>query len=147
MLKIRKAWMEDLAAVKGAVSVLRMPGMPFCDWHTLKEIRPAVAGGRYFIAEVGGKVAGAVSIDMHRRRHEVEIATLAIKKSFQGQGLGRRLVSFAESFGKRRGATRATVGSFFAYGVKEFYLGLGYKVSDTWRYRNRRSYTFSRRLP
>jgi GNAT superfamily N-acetyltransferase len=146
VVHIRKATPADLAAVQSAVSVLRIPDMPYCDWHTRREIRPAVAGGRYFIAEIDGKVAGAVSIDMHRRRHEVEIETLAIKKSFQGKGLGRRLVSFAESFGKRRGATRATVGSFFAYGVKKFYLGLGYKVCDTWRYRDRRSYTFSRRL-
>jgi GNAT superfamily N-acetyltransferase len=145
-LTIRKAKPSDLAAVQSAVSVLRIPEMPYCDWYRLREIRPVIAAGRYFIAEVDGKVAGVVSIGMHRRRHEVEIEILAIKKSFQGQGLGRRLVSFAEAFGKRRGATRSTVGSFFVYGAKKFYLGLGYKVSDTWRYRDRRSYTFSRRL-
>lgn len=135
----------NLAAVQSAASVLRIPEMPYCDWHTLREVRPAVAGGRYFIAEIDGKVAGAISLGL-RPRHGLEIETLAIKRSFQGQGLGRRLVSFAESFGKRRGATRVSVGSFFAYGVKSFYLNLGFRVSDTWRYRNRRSYTFTKRL-
>lgn len=141
VVKIRKACMADARAIQKVAYVLRLPGIAWCDWHTLAVIRETINKNAYYVAEIDDVVVGAMSLVRHRGM--VEIGTLAVRRSCHGRGIGKKLVRFACSFGRRRwNARRITVGSFVAYGAKPFYLSVGFRVKSFGLYRGRKWYEF-----
>jgi hypothetical protein len=77
-MKIRKASMADAKAIQRVLFVLKIPGVPWADWHTMVVIREAIGEGRYYVAEAYGTIIGAMSVVRHRRI--VEIGTLAVRR-------------------------------------------------------------------
>ena len=143
-MKIRKASMDDARAIQQVLYVLKIPGVPWADWHTMAVIREAIGEGRYYVAEAYGTIIGAMSVVRHRR--VVEIGTLAVRRSFHGLGIGKRLVQFACFLGRRFAAKWITVSSLVAYHAKQFYLGLGFHIKSSGLYRRRMWYEFAAAL-
>jgi len=141
---IRKARMDDAWAVQRVLLVLKIPGVPWADWHTMAVIREAIGEGRYYVAEAYGTIIGAMSVVRHRRM--VEIGTLAVRRSFHGLGVGKRLVQFARFLGRRFAAKWITVSSLIAYHAKQFYLNVGFRVKSSGLYRGRKWYEFAAAL-
>ncbi len=139
-MKIRKAKAIDLKAIQKIARVLKIPAVAWADWHKLCVIREVVDEGRYYVAETAGRIVGIISIVPHGKM--MEIGTLAVARSRHGEGIGKRLVDFARSFGKCHGAKRITVSSLVAYGAKPFYLHLGFSVRGSGHYCGRKWYEF-----
>jgi len=133
--------MADAKAIQRVLFVLRIPDVPWADWHTMPVIRETIGEGRYYIAEESGTIVGAMSVVRHRRM--VEIGTLAVRQSFHGLGIGKRLVQFARFLGKRFAAKWITVSSLIAYHAKQFYLSVGFRIKSSGLYRGRKWYEFS----
>jgi GNAT superfamily N-acetyltransferase len=136
--------MTDAKAIQQVLLVLRIPGVPWADWHTMTVIREAIGEGRYYVAEAYGTVIGAMSVLRHRRM--VEIGTLAVRRSFHGLGIGKRLVQFACFLGRRFAAKLITVSSLVAYRAKKFYLNVGFRIKSSGLYRGRKWYEFAAAL-
>jgi len=143
-MNIRKATEGDVKAIQRVAYALKVSGVEWCDWHFLRVIRGTVREGRYYLAELDGKVIGIISLI--RGRHRVEIGTLAVKRSFQGKGIGNKLVQFARSFARRCGAKLITVSSLIAYHAKQFYLRLGFRIRSFGLYHGRKWYEFAAAL-
>ena len=56
----------------------------------------------------------------------LEVRTLWVREDQRRRGLGRRLMAAAEAEGRRRGATRALVGTH-GFQAPDFYPRLGYR--------------------
>jgi ribosomal protein S18 acetylase RimI-like enzyme len=73
--------------------------------------RCAEADGRIFVAEIGGKVAGFVSVLARVQSQEVDdpaeyayISDVLVLPNHRGKGVGRRLLEHAEGFARKSGA-------------------------------------------
>lgn len=108
-MKIRKASMADAKAIQQVLLVLRIPGVPWADWHTMTVIQEVIGDGRYYVAEAYGTIIGVMNVVRHCRM--VEIGTLAVRRSFHGLGIGKRLVQFACFLGRHFSARLITVSS------------------------------------
>jgi N-acetylglutamate synthase-like GNAT family acetyltransferase len=140
-VRIRRATMDDIVEVQAVLQVLRKPEIPWADWHTRRDITPRLRDGRYYAAEIKGTIVAVMSLGM-RPWHKLEIETLAVRRSCHGQGIGQRLVRFAESLAKRRGAKRVVVGSACIYGAGPFYRRMGFRVGTCGKYRGRKWYEY-----
>jgi len=136
--------MADAKAIQRVLFVLKIPEVPWANWHTMAIIREVIAEGRYYVAEAYGTIIGAVSVVRHRST--VEIGTLAVKRSFHGLGIGKRLVRFACFLGRSFAVRRITVSSLVAYRAKQFYLTVGFRIKSWGRYCGRRWYEFAAAL-
>ena len=143
-MKIRKAGLADAKAIQRVAFVLKLPDVAWVDWHTMAAIRKAINEGAYYVAEVYGTVVGAMSIVRHRKM--VEIGTLAVKRSFHGLGIGKKLVQFARFLGRLHHSRFITVSSLVAYRAKQFYLNLGFRIKSSGLYRGRKWYEFAATL-
>jgi N-acetylglutamate synthase-like GNAT family acetyltransferase len=133
-IKMRKAKVSDLLAVQTVVRSLRKPQVPWVDLHIRSDIASRIAAGKYYVALVDNEIVGAVSLSECTRRR-VEIEALAVKSSYRGRGIGRRLICFAKSFTRRNDASRIVVTSPGVYGAGLFYQNMGFRIQETWRYR------------
>jgi N-acetylglutamate synthase-like GNAT family acetyltransferase len=135
-IKVRKAKASDLLAVQTVVRVLRKPQVPWVDLHVRNDIAARIAAGKYYVALVDNEIVGAVSL-AECTRHRVEIEALAVRSSYRGRGVGRRLICFARSFTRKNDANRIVVTSTGIYGAGLFYQSMGFRIQETWRYRGR----------
>jgi len=140
-MKIRKARMADAQAIQRIARNIKLPGADWPDWHTLRVIRELISEGRYYVAEIAGEIVGILGI--LRRRYRVEIRTLAVKRSFSGQGIGGRLVKFALSLVRHFGLRWITAVMFAAFHVEQFYYHAGFRVRDMGYYCGRKWYEFA----
>lgn len=124
-MNIRKAKMLDYP------SVLRIAQILFLDirgfyWHTGKFISDQIRQGNYFVAEENGNIIGILCVkDSY---DYLLIETLAVLKENQSFGIGRKLVEFAKNLACRKNKKYLTVCSFYEYGVKDFYLRIGFSL-------------------
>lgn len=140
-MKVRKATIGDLPAVRSVMRVLRVPGVPWADWHTVRMIRTVLLEGRYYCMELGGRIVGAMSVE-ECARGELEIATLAVRRSACRKRVGTALVRFARQLARRRGKKRIVVSSACMYGARPFYERQGFRVRSSGTYRGKRWHEF-----
>jgi GNAT superfamily N-acetyltransferase len=133
--------MDDAKAIQKIARTIKLPGADWPDWHTLRVIRAMISEGRYYVAETAGDIVGILGV--LRRRYRVEIRTLAVKRSFSGQGIGKKLVKFAASLAKRFGLRWITAVMFAAFHVKQFYYHAGFRVKDAGYEYRRKWYEFA----
>jgi GNAT superfamily N-acetyltransferase len=133
--------MADAKAIQRIARNIKLPGADWPDWHTLRIIRELISEGRYYVADIAGEIVGILGVARHRYR--VEIRTLAVKRSFSGRGIGRRLVHFAASLAKRFGLRWITAVMFAAFHVERFYRNVGFRVKDMGYECGRKWYEFA----
>ncbi|MDB6132976.1 MAG: amino-acid N-acetyltransferase [Verrucomicrobiales bacterium] len=85
------------------------------------EIRESL--GDYFVLEVDGQIVGTVSVHSYPEEKLAEVGFLYIKRTHEGMGFGRKLVSFAERRARAFGAKTIFALSTQAYNFFENKLG------------------------
>ena len=136
--------MADAKAIQRIARNIKLPGADWPDWHTLRVIRELISEGRYYVAEIAHEVVGILGVARHRYR--VEIRTLAVKRSFSGQGIGMRLVRFAASLARRFGLRWITACMFVAFHAEQFYYHAGFRIKEIGYYCGRKWYEFAAAL-
>jgi len=102
-MNIRPASPDDLDSVKGcaeqayALYVARIGKKPA---PMVADFLSQIEAGQIYVIEVRGVVAGFIAL--YGRRDHLHIENVAVLPAYQGQGLGRALLSFAEEEAKRR---------------------------------------------
>lgn len=93
-----------------------------------------------FVAEDKGVLVGAVSVSVTtsapqpflKHRSRGHIATIVVTKNHRGKGVGRALMSAAETFAKEQGAADIKLNVMeFNSDAFEFYQELGYGIFST----------------
>lgn len=79
--------------------------------------------GDYFVLEVDGQLVGTVTVHAYPEEKLAEVGFLYIKRSHEGMGFGRKLVSFAEKRARELGAKTLFALSTQAYNFFENKLG------------------------
>lgn len=92
--------------------------------HCLKALN--VPFRETYITKARGQVAGLVTITMYGT-FKGYIQTLFVAEGFRGEGLGERLMAFAEKKIFARSPNVFLCVSSFNKGARRFYLRLGYK--------------------
>jgi ribosomal protein S18 acetylase RimI-like enzyme len=85
----------NAAYVKYLDRMEKPPAPLFADYTAL------VAAGGVYVLESGAEIAGLLVIET--RDQTMLIENVAVDPAFQGQGLGRRLMAFAEQLARERG--------------------------------------------
>jgi ribosomal protein S18 acetylase RimI-like enzyme len=88
-------WLVNAAYAKYLDRMEKPPAPMLADYSAL------VAGDRVYVLASGAELAGALVIEDQDQALFTE--NIAIAPIFQGQGLGRRLMAFAEQYGRERG--------------------------------------------
>lgn len=129
---IRKAGAVDLARVAACVdaafgryvTLIGEPPAPMLDDHGA-----TIAEGRVFLAEVEGSLGGVLVTEGGSDGLLVEI--LAVHPDRQRQGLGARLMAFAEAEARRLGLPRVYLYTHqLMSDALEFYAALGYVETE-----------------
>jgi GNAT superfamily N-acetyltransferase len=82
------------------------------------------AGRRHFCAMTNGAVIGSVSLKP-LGPHTLQLRQMAVAADRQGEGIGARLLAYAEDWA--RGAGYGVIILNARIGAEEFYTGLGYR--------------------
>jgi GNAT superfamily N-acetyltransferase len=81
--------------------------------------------GNFFVFKSDGNIKGAICLIQEGKILTIE--TIAVHKSEQGKGIGRKMIDFAINHAKTNGSTQIKVGSFIFLGVQDFYLKCGFE--------------------
>lgn len=93
-------------------------------------------GVRYFIAEVDGIPAGAVTVG-HPRPDASFIGRLAVLPDYQGRGLGRKLFTYAIDRAAETGADHISVGVISEEKqLVEWYRRMGFRINRRISYKH-----------
>lgn len=142
-MRIQRATVDDLPAIRQVARVLRVPGCRWCNWHTLEIIRPAILEKRCFVAKHAGKIIGVMNINSGGRWMQIE--SLAVRRSLHRHGVGSQLIRFAVCLAQKKGGSALFVETFSFYGAARFYLRSGFRICERDRYRGATWYQF--RMP
>lgn len=125
--KLRQFKQEDSKAVLAIAKVL--------DYFTLKDlknIKDWAFKEHCIVAQSGSRLVGFIVFKAHRKGGKIHY--LAVRKAFQGSGLGGKLLKRAESHIKTHKAKKVFLhtfghsGSYFPfYKVREFYYRNGFQ--------------------
>lgn len=111
-----------------------------CYRNELQDFSDRVAARITFVAEFGSEIVGFIdarleqSLDlMHRELTYCHVAEIAVSSRHQKQGIGSRLLSAAEDWGRRRGAQFASLEYHIAnQRAADFYeRSIGYSPAAT----------------
>ena len=59
--------------------------------------------GDYYVFEIDRSIAGCVALHVHEEEGKAELACLYVSRSYENQGIGRKLMLFAESLAREKG--------------------------------------------
>lgn len=130
-MSIRPAEIKDKKAILDIIGLLHLD-IPNFIWSSEEFIAKQIERGEYFLVEEQSTVAGIISL--RRRRNKMNIETLAVRKDFQGKGVGSKLIEFAKQFTKDNGFKILHAYSFIEYEAVDFYLKRGFKKLNTHGY-------------
>jgi diamine N-acetyltransferase len=103
-ITIRPATRDDVAQIEGIVNAAyakyldrmdKPPAPMLADYGIL-----IACGGVFVLASPQG-IVGVLVMEAHE--HDLLVENVAVRPAFQGQGLGRRLIAFAEQHARTRG--------------------------------------------
>lgn len=103
-MTIRMAHASDLDSVTRCAAeayALYVPRMGKKPAPMIADFRSQIAAGQVYVIEGSNGVAGFIVL--YCRRDHLHVENIAVLPATQGQGLGRRLLSFAEDEAKRQG--------------------------------------------
>jgi aminoglycoside 6'-N-acetyltransferase I len=107
-------------------------------WNQDDFVTKQITNKEYFVLEQDGAVVAIMSLK--KRKNKVSIDTLAVKKEFQGKGLGSQLVEFAKQYAKDNGFKSLHAYSFAEYNAVNFYLKQSFEYFDRTREYNGHRY-------
>jgi GNAT superfamily N-acetyltransferase len=129
----RKAVKEDIETIRGLLKELGYD----VDDRTLSRRIAAIRdqGGEVIVASINSLAVGCVNAIIDIRLAEGltgEIVSLVVSAGHRGEGIGKRLVSHAESWLKTKGCNRIRVrANAVRKEAHRFYLKLGFKEIKT----------------
>ena len=126
-MSIRFANSEDVRAIKEIADLLYIE-MPDFVWNTEEFLKKQIKGKEYYVAEENGKIIGIISL--RERNRMLYIETLAVAKSIQSFGIGKKLVEFAKQFARENDFKIMRTTSFYEYGVKDFWIKQDFRLLD-----------------
>lgn len=122
-VKIRKAEISDLEDLHLCFQVFYKPEEKW----SKEKLKEKIGRKNYYVAELNGAVCGVVQIGVDEVGGVCEIENLAVKKESQGNGVGGKLVKFAEDYAKERGCHKTWLFTLDWYKAGSFYEKLGYE--------------------
>ncbi len=131
-MKVRTATPNDLGAIQRCVDAAFSPyteriGRP--PSSMTREFLPLIELGEVYVCELDGRLVGTMTVTA--RPEHVELSSVAVEPSLQRQGIGKRLVAFAEEIALRRGAGALALYTNAALPeVAAYYQDLGYRVVE-----------------
>ena len=75
-----------------------------------ERIKEYLSIGTCYVANIRSQVVGALLLDKVNEE-TVEIANIAVKENMQGQGIGKKLLQFAESQSRKEGFRKLMIGT------------------------------------
>lgn len=126
-MDLRKAESRDKETILKIVNCLHLD-MPNFVWGQNDFVARQIERGEYFVAEIGQKIIGVFSL--RQRAKKMFIETLAIDKDYRRQGIGTEVVEFAKNYTKENGLDALCACAFCEYNSADFYLNLGFSLSD-----------------
>jgi GNAT superfamily N-acetyltransferase len=140
-VQIRPARLDDAAAL---IPLLEELGYPLSGRLVAENIRRLSSGpaDRVWVAERAGEILGVASVHLtplfHKSGTTGRITTLVVSSRAQGQGIGRSLVSAAETYCWQAGCTGIELTSGdHRNDAHRFYEHLGYHVRSRRFYKER----------
>lgn len=149
-IEIRKATLHDLEVVCSIIldckrSMTESGDVQWPDHHpSPEEVKKGVVSGQHFIASIGEEVVGGVllnhssdeqykSIDWRfRDDNPLIVHRLAVSPKFQGRGVAKELMRFAERYARLNGCVALRLDTFGENKTSSiFYEKLGYERAGT----------------
>lgn len=125
-IKIRQACHDDKGKIVDLARLLHLDGMANFVWDTEGFVEKQIKRREYFIAELEGILAGAISL--RERGGKMYIETIIVEERFQSKGIGAELLSFAKEFAVKNGFKLLAACSFPEYSARDFYLKNGFSL-------------------
>lgn len=130
----------------------------FATHQTVEQTRDRVESGECFVAELGGKVVGTITLytdpyndspDWYRRHDVGWFGQFAVEPSQQRTGIGKKMIEFIEQRARERGLAEIALDtSEKAVHLIEYYQKKGWRIVDEtqWDVTNYRSLILSKAL-
>ena len=133
-LLVRRAVDKDIPPIRRIMKLLMHPKIDFGDayFHPTRSVRWFVDRGEYFVVTEDGRVIGAMVLEDEDKG--LGITILAVTKSRQKSGGGKKLVDYAKEMARKTPKSRLSVCSFYVMKAKDFYLKQGFKLMEPWCY-------------
>lgn len=122
---ITPAELKDAEAIQAINAVLHLD-IPHFRWDQLEFISEEINKGHYYVLKRDHAIVAAISLfDLN---DAIVIDTIAVAKTHQQRGLGRKLIEFAEAMAKQKYKSEVRVSSFIEYNNRGFYEQCGFKA-------------------
>ena len=129
-MTVRRAEVSEAAAVQRVINAAFNPAEAFFidgDRIQLDEVRDHFEKGTFLVTE---DVSGCVYVELRGQR--AYFGLLSVDPARQGGGVGRRLISAAESYAREHGCGHMDIRVVnLREELPPFYRGLGYAVTGT----------------
>jgi GNAT superfamily N-acetyltransferase len=125
-MKIRKCTIVDTQILKELFSVLYKPEMKWNERNIYEDIQSGKK--TYYLALKKNEAVGAFGIKFSNS--DAKFGPLAVKRAYQGKGVGSELLRFAEKLTKKRGLIRIWCHSLERYNAANFYQKNCWKEED-----------------
>lgn len=101
-----------------------------------------VKSGTYFVMRDKNHVCGALCLVEKEGKFQLE--TIAVEKSEQGKGIGKKFIDFALARAKEKGFSSLVVDTYCEYKVDSFYEHCGFRKTPTFaKYRGKPYHRFT----
>ncbi len=129
-MTIVQATLDDVIEITEVNKVLDIGWRLVSKFYSQEWVGEQVSNGRIYIKRRQEDVAGAVCLSIEWGIHRCYIDSIAVRTSFQRQGIGRELVEFAKKYAQNHGCVKMWVATMLKYGVLEFYQKCGFTMAD-----------------
>ncbi len=134
---LRQGELKDKKAILEIIGLLYLD-IPGFIWNSEEFVVNQIKNKEYFIIEEKNNVVAIISL--RKRKNRVSVETLAVKKEFQHNGFGSKLIEFAKQFTKDNGFKTLHAYSFVEYNAANFYLNRSFKLLNNSDYYNGHEY-------
>lgn len=131
-MEIREAFSEDAQDIYELYSEVMNYDCPVYKIKEMIDIVHRDECNFVFVAIESNKVVGVIEVVIKYSIHKPSyliINTLAVLLEYQGKGIGRQLLDYAENFAKTKGLSSISLGSQFSrLSAHRFYINNGYEI-------------------
>ncbi len=150
-----------MTLVKGAIEKMHRNGIPqWGEYYPTREIFLAdIAAGSLYAARIDSSIMGIIGLDENQfsewksqdwadiKGKPLAVHRLCVSIAYQGQGLGYKLMCFAEDYARERGNTSIRLDAFSGNPVSlSLYDSLGYRRCGTFNINHGNIYCFEKLL-
>jgi GNAT superfamily N-acetyltransferase len=134
--------LADKADLDKIYSIQKQLALDFDDfyWVTKKWVKGQIKLEQCYVIKEDDIIKGVMCISWYGE--VVQIQTLIVDEQYRNQGIGSCLVEFAKDFWRKRTEMVLHVGSFFEYGIYDFYVKHGFQEESIKVYRDHKYHEF-----